>query len=78
MDTSMPKFFSFFMLKNPALLDTRRQQVTSPVRADGSEKWVDFAYSFLALDCVRKAGITYRYKEKHLVTSSGSQGKRHI
>ena len=26
----------------------------SPVRSDGSEKWVDFAYSFWHVDCVRK------------------------
>lgn len=29
----------------------------SPVRSDGSEKWVDFAYSFWHVDCVRKAGL---------------------
>lgn len=29
----------------------------SPVREDGSEKWVDFAASFWHVDCVRKLGI---------------------
>ena len=29
----------------------------SPVREDGSEKWVDFAKSFWHVDCVRKLGI---------------------
>lgn len=38
---------------------------TSPAREDGSEKWVDFAYSFWHVDCVRKIGLktfTTRYK----------------
>lgn len=30
---------------------------TSPVRTDGSEKWVDYVYSFWHVDCVRKIGI---------------------
>lgn len=37
----------------------------SAVRSDGSEKWVDYAYSFWHVDCVRTAGIkafTERYK----------------
>lgn len=29
----------------------------SPVREDGSEKWVDYAYSFWHVDCVRKIGL---------------------
>jgi transposase len=36
----------------------------SPVRDDGSEKWVDYAYSFWHADCVRKIGLkafTERY-----------------
>lgn len=38
---------------------------TSPIRSDGSEKWVDYAYSFWHADCVRTAGIksfTERYQ----------------
>ena len=68
--------FSFFMKQKTAaktnliaLLDMTYPGVNklfdSPVRADGSEKWVDFAYSFWHVDCVRKAGITAftdRYK----------------
>ena len=68
--------FSFFMKQKTAaktnliaLLDTTYPGVNklfdSPVRADGSEKWVDFAYSFWHVDCVRKAGVkafTDRYK----------------
>ena len=37
----------------------------SPTREDGSEKWVDYAYSFWHADCVRKIGLkafTERYK----------------
>lgn len=37
----------------------------SPVRSDGSEKWVDFAYSFWHVDCVRTIGLksfTERYR----------------
>lgn len=37
----------------------------SPVRSDGSEKWVDYAASFWHVDCVRKIGLkafTDRYK----------------
>lgn len=37
----------------------------SPAREDGSEKWVDYAYSFWHVDCVRKIGLknfTERYK----------------
>ena len=29
----------------------------SPARDDGSEKWVDYAYSFWHADCVRKIGL---------------------
>lgn len=68
--------FSFFMKQKTAaktnlitLLDATYPGVNkifdSPVRADGSEKWVDFAYSFWHVECVRKAGIkafTERYK----------------
>ena len=38
---------------------------SSPVRSDGSEKWVDYASSFWHVDCVRKIGLkafTERYK----------------
>ena len=41
-----------------ALFDT-------PPREDGSEKWVDYAYSFWHVDCVRKIGLkafTERYR----------------
>ncbi len=37
----------------------------SPVRSDGSEKWVDYASSFWHVDCVRKIGLkafTERYR----------------
>lgn len=37
----------------------------SPTRDDGSEKWVDYAYSFWHVDCVRKIGLkafTERYE----------------
>ena len=40
-----------------ALLDNTYPGVNklfdSPVREDGSEKWVDYAYSFWHVDCVR-------------------------
>jgi transposase len=38
----------------------------SPVRADGSQKWVDFAASFWHVDCVRKISLpafTERYRK---------------
>lgn len=38
----------------------------SPVRADGSQKWVDFAKTFYHADCVRSAGqaaFTERYRK---------------
>lgn len=38
---------------------------SSPARADGSEKWVDYASSFWHADCIRKIGLkafTERYK----------------
>jgi transposase len=38
----------------------------SPVRPDGSEKWVDYVYSFWHVDCVRKSGLkafTSRYQK---------------
>lgn len=41
------------------------QLFSSPARADGSEKWVDYASSFWHVDCVRKIGLkafTERYK----------------
>lgn len=37
----------------------------SPVRSDGSEKWVDYVHSFWHVDCVRNAGLktfTERYQ----------------
>ena len=68
--------FSFFMKQKVAakanliaLLDNTYPGVNklfdSPVRSDGSEKWVDYAYSFWHVDCVRKIGLkafTERYK----------------
>ncbi len=52
-----------------ALLDNTYPGVNklfnSPAREDGSEKWVDYAYSFWHVDCVRKIGLkafTERYK----------------
>lgn len=67
--------FSFFMKQKVsakanliALLDNTYPGVNklfdSPVRDNGSEKWVDYAYSFWHVDCVRKIGIktfTQRY-----------------
>lgn len=38
---------------------------TSPARDDGSEKWLDYVYSFWHVDCVRKIGLkafTERYQ----------------
>ena len=60
--------FSFFMKQKVAakanliaLLDNTYPGVNklfdSPVRDDGSEKWVDYAYSFWHVDCVRKIGL---------------------
>lgn len=68
--------FSFFMKQKVAakanliaLLDNTYPGINklfdSPVRNDGSEKWVDYAYSFWHVDCVRKIGLktfTERYK----------------
>jgi len=68
--------FAFFMKQKVAakanliaLLDQTYPGVnklfTSPTRPDGTEKWVDFAYSFWHVDCVRKSGIkafTDRYE----------------
>ena len=68
--------FSFFMKQKVAakanliaLLDNTYPGVNklfdSPTREDGSEKWVDYAYSFWHVDCVRKIGLktfTERYK----------------
>lgn len=68
--------FDFFMKQKVAakanlisLLDNTYPGVNklfkSPAREDGSEKWVDFAYSFWHVDCVRKIGLkafTERYK----------------
>lgn len=37
----------------------------SPVRSDGSEKWIDYVHSFWHVDCVRKIGLkafTERYQ----------------
>ena len=39
---------------------------TSPARNDGSEKWLDYVYSFWHADCVRKIGLktfTERYQK---------------
>ena len=39
---------------------------SSQTRSDGTEKWVDFAYSFWHVDCVRKIGLkafTERYRQ---------------
>ncbi len=68
--------FSFFMKQKVAakanliaLLDNTypglNKLFDSPARDDGSEKWVDYAYSFWHVDCVRKIGLktfTERYK----------------
>jgi len=68
--------FSFFMKQKVAaktnliaLLDNTYPGVNrlfnSPAREDGSEKWVDYAYSFWHVDCVRKIGLkafSERYK----------------
>ncbi len=68
--------FSFFMKQKVsakanliALLDNTYPGVnnlfSSPAREDGSEKWVDYAYSFWHVDCVRKIGLkafTERYE----------------
>lgn len=68
--------FSFFMKQKVAakanliaLLDNTYPGVNklfdSPVRDDGSEKWVDYAFSFWHVDCVRKIGLkafTERYR----------------
>ena len=56
-------------------MDSKREQLKtmntqfdflfdSPVRADGSEKWVDFAYSFWHVDCVRKLSLN-TFKERY-------------
>lgn len=60
--------FDFFMKQKTAakcnlisLLDQTYPGVNkffdSPVRSNGSEKWVDFAYSFWHVDCVRKLSL---------------------
>lgn len=68
--------FHFFMqqkvaLKNNliSLLDLTypgaNDLFASPVRSDGSEKWIDFVHSFWHVDCVRKIGLkafTERYQ----------------
>ena len=68
--------FTFFMKQKVAaktnlisLLDNTYPGVNklfdSPTRDDGSEKWVDYAYSFWHVDCVRKIGLkafTERYE----------------
>ena len=67
--------FDFFMKQKTAaksnliaLLDQTYPGVNnlfdSPVRADGSEKWVDFAYSFWHVDCVRKLSLR-AFKERY-------------
>ena len=77
--------FSFFMKQKVAakanliaLLDNTypgaNRLFDSPVREDGSEKWVDYAYSFWHVDCVRRIGLkafTERYrafcKKRHYI-----------
>ena len=68
--------FNFFMKQKTsaksnliALLDETYPDVnklfSSPIRSDGSEKWVDFAYSFWHVNCVLDAGLktfTERYQ----------------
>lgn len=68
--------FTFFMKQKVAakpnlisLLDNTYPGVNklfdSPTRDDGSEKWVDYAYSFGHVDCVHKIGLkafTERYE----------------
>lgn len=60
--------FHFFMqqkvaLKNNliALLDLTypgaNELFSSPIRSDGSEKWIDYVHSFWHVDCVRKIGL---------------------
>ncbi len=59
------------MLKNNliALLDQTYPGVNalfeSPVREDGSQKWVDFAASFWHLDCVRKQSLSAFTEQYH-------------
>lgn len=74
---TMNRQFDFYMkhktaLKNNliALLDQTFPGVntffTSPVRKDGSQKWVDFVTSFWHVDCVRKVSLsvfTERYQK---------------
>ena len=38
----------------------------SPTREDGSEKWVDYAYSFWHADCVRKIGLKMCIRDRIL------------
>ena len=68
-----------------ALLDNTYPGVNklfdSPTRDDGSEKWVDYAYSFWHVDCVRGIGIkafTERYQAfcKYATTSSRQISQR--
>ena len=43
-----------------------RKCFDSPVRSDGTQKWVDFAHDFWHADCVRKhslAAFTERYRK---------------
>jgi len=43
-----------------------RKCFDSPVRSDGTQKWVDFTYTFWHVDCVRKASLkafTERYRK---------------
>lgn len=67
--------FDFFMKQKTAakanliaLLDQTYPGVNnlfdSPVRSDGSEKWVDFAYTFWHVDCVRKLSLN-AFKERY-------------
>ena len=67
--------FDFFMKQKTAaksnliaLLDQTYPGVNnlfeSPVRSDGSEKWVDFAYSFWHVDCVRNISFN-AFKDRY-------------
>lgn len=44
---------------------TLRKLFESPVRADGTQKWVDFAEAFWHVDCVRKLSLN-AFAEKYL------------
>ena len=73
---SMNTQFHFFMKQKVSakvnlisLLDLTfpgiNKLLTSPERDDGSQKWVDFAYSFWHVDCVRKLSRQAFYERYH-------------